>query len=416
MAEITASASRFAADGDEVFFREREQGRRCGKQRSLARATTLAELLDIPRGTDRVTSDITVVGSKGKGTAATFAAATLAAAGLRVGLLTSPGFRTNRERIRIDGHAIDPSQYGELVHRVTDALEKLDVSPSADDGYLAPTGIFTIAAVRHFIDAQCDAIVLEAGMGGGHDEVSLFPARVVACSPIFGEHLGVLGDTVGDIAREKLGIVTDSTRALLIVRQYDPEAAMVLHETREAPLTVVTDAPVSCTTWPPAPITDNAWLGVAAGLQALSLRGLMVDASLLQRTLATVHLPGRLSIHERRSQRWLVDAASNQYAVTRALAYADAQWNGIDTVVPCIPDGKDVAGVQAALADANCIPVRTDAPHLTFHAWERALPSLSQLDVDSLGDPVVAVGTVHFVGDVLELLDVPTENAFTVVA
>ena len=44
-------------------------------------------------------------------------------------------------------------------------------------------------------------------MGGASDEVSLFAARVVALTPIFGEHLGIIGDSVGEVAREKLGAV-----------------------------------------------------------------------------------------------------------------------------------------------------------------------------------------------------------------
>ncbi len=40
-------------------------------------------------------------------------------------------------------------------------------------------------------------------MGGASDEVSLYPAEVVAVTEIFAEHIGVLGDTVAEIAREK---------------------------------------------------------------------------------------------------------------------------------------------------------------------------------------------------------------------
>ena len=37
--------------------------------------------------------------------------------------------------------------------------------------------------------------MLEAGRGGRSDEVSLFPPTVAALTPIFAEHVGVLGDT-----------------------------------------------------------------------------------------------------------------------------------------------------------------------------------------------------------------------------
>lgn len=58
-------------------------------------------------------------------------------------------------------------------------------------------------------------IVLEAGMGGASDEVSLFSPTVLAIARIFGEHLGQLGDTPTEIAEDKADATTAHTSAVV---------------------------------------------------------------------------------------------------------------------------------------------------------------------------------------------------------
>ena len=388
--------------GDELFFAERARLRPRGLRRSLRRATTLAGLLGIDRDELRGGPPVlTVVGSKGKGTAAVHGSAVLAAAGLRVGTLTSPGLRSNRERIRIDGAAIEPAAYTRLIATVGDAMQR-DGLP--DDGYLSPTGLFTLAAMRHFLDTSCDACVLEAGMGGRSDEVSLFSPRVVAVTSVFAEHLGVLGDTVTDIARDKLGVVTADTVAVVSVEQEHPQARAVL-DTFGDRVRIV-------------PTTDSliAGNGLAGRVAALALIAAMRIAPLEPECIAsvgkTIRLPGRQSVHPTPERTWVADAAVTATGAAAAIQFAVRQIGGVDTVLVCLPDGKDVTGVLNALRGHHVIPLRSDAPHLSFDTWPTALPSLAELDSSVFGQRVLALGTVSFIGEVLDLLDVDTETAF----
>jgi dihydrofolate synthase/folylpolyglutamate synthase len=411
---VAAHPYRFSGGADDVLFADREWGRARGLQRSRKRAAAFAgELeLDLESLRARAATTIIVAGSKGKGTAATYASATLAATGLRVGTLTSPGLRSNRERIRVNGRAVSPTTYAALVDRVGKALAAPG-HPLPEDGYLSPTGLFTLAAVRHFLDAGCDAWVLEAGMGGASDEVSLFAARVVALTPIFGEHLGIIGDSVGEIAREKLGVVSDETACVVTQPQTEPEAAGVLRAaSRRMSIRMVRDDEVDGVIWPPDLVGFNARLGVAAALELLGDAAARVDPTALRDTLASVALPGRMSTHQRGAQTWFLDAATNGRAASAALRRSRASDRAPDTVLACIPDGKDAAGVRSALQTANVVPVRTDAAHLSFRGWSQPLPSLQELAIDTLGPHVLALGTVHFIGDVLELLGVDTDCSF----
>jgi folylpolyglutamate synthase/dihydropteroate synthase len=250
-------------------------------------------------------------------------------------------------------------------------------------------------------------------MGGASDEVSLFAAGVVALTPIFGEHLGIIGDSVGEIAHEKLGVVSEETDCLVTRPQDAPEAADVLREASQRMcVRVVRDDEVDGVLWPPALVGLNARLGVAAALEMLGEGAARVDPTALRDTLASIRLPGRMSMHQRGIQTWFVDAATNQRAASAALQWSRASGGAPSTVLVCIPDGKDVAGVRNALQTANVVPVRTDAAHLSFSGWSHPLPSLQELEIDALGPHVLALGTVHFMGDVLELLGVDTDCSF----
>lgn len=396
---------------DEVFFRE-WAGRGPAEHRSITRAREVAAALDV---LGRGAPVLTVVGSKGKGTAATYASATLGAAGLRVCTVTSPGLRSNRERIRLDGEAISEAELRSLAKRVERAVEGL---PEGRDGYLSPAGLFLLAGLLHARDAAADALVLEAGMGGRSDEVALFPADVVAITPVFGEHLGVLGDTPAEIAAEKAGVVSPgTTRAVLSAPQSGPVARALPAATEYA-----TGTGLPSRLLPDGLTRPSAELGVAAASRLLDLRGLpRPSAERLGAVLSTVALPGRLSCHALpgTSTEVLADAAIDRTGVCAALTAAHARWGGIDHVLLCLPDHKDLEGAVAALAGLPVTYVRLPYDHLAFTrplppAWRVAgSEDLTRERVAGLGRRVLALGTVYFVGLVLDLADAPTGVTWT---
>ncbi len=404
-------------DADQAFFAERLSGRAAGRGRSLARARALAPHLgiDVAAWRARADSVITVVGSKGKGTAVTFASATLAAAGLRVGTLTSPGLRSNRERIRIDGRAISPPEYAALVNAVSATLARVGAD-LPDDGYLSPSGLFTLTALRHFGDAGCDAVVLEAGMGGRSDEVSLVAAGVAAISVIFGEHLGILGDSVAAIAAEKAGVVAPETRTVVALVQEDPAAESSIAETVRAhgcAFHVVGPAgmPGVAAASVPGLGASSACLGVAAGLSLLEIRGHPSPGeAALRATLESVRLPGRLSRHQLQGQDWIVDCATNPAAIAAALAHSTLSMGPPSSVLAFIPPRRDAAPLLQALDGRPVVRVRGGPP--TGVPGSGAAMHLEEVDLGGLGPRVLAVGPVYFAGEVLALLDVDCERSF----
>ena len=65
----------------------------------------------------------------------------------------------------------------------------------------------TAIAFEHFAREKVDLAVLEVGMGGRLDATNVVEPRVSVISDIALDHQKYLGDTVGEIAREKVGII-----------------------------------------------------------------------------------------------------------------------------------------------------------------------------------------------------------------
>lgn len=388
-----------------MFYREWER-RAPGETRDLGRARDLAAALGLLRPDVPV---LTVVGSKGKGTAAVYASAFLAAAGLRVCTVTSPGLRGDRDRIRVDGRAVSEDELAALGRALGGAMAAL---PPPSDGYLSPSGLFTLAGLLRARDAGADAVVLEAGMGGRSDEASLFPPAVAAITPVFLEHAGVLGDTPADIAREKLGVAGPDT--VVLSAPQSPEVAEALGGVAE-----VAPGGVAADLLPAGLGRVSAELGVAA---ARRLPGVPEPApGVLRDVLASVVLPGRLSRHAvpGSATRLLVDSAIDRAGVSAALAAARRAWGTVDHAVVCLPDHKDLDGAAAALAGLPVTFVRLPLPHLRF---TRPLPpdwdvvdaaAITPESLATLGHRVVALGTVYFTGFVLDVVDADTERLFT---
>ena len=166
-----------------------------------------------------------VVGSVGKGTATRTVEELLSAEGLRVGAYLSPHVTGWSERIRVAGGEAD---FDAAVERVRRAGERVGATQFE---------VLTAAAFTAFADAEVDAAVVEAGLGGRHDATNVLSAPVVLLTTVVLEHTDVLGDTREAIAREKLAVVADGATAVLPDTEFAhlvPRARVIVGGAREA--------------------------------------------------------------------------------------------------------------------------------------------------------------------------------------
>ena len=175
--------------------------RKFQKSSGHERIERLLELMDNPHKRLRF---VHVVGTNGKGSVCTAVSSVLQRSGYITGLFTSPFVTEFGERIRVNGENIPRSAIASITARLKEKIllmEKEELYPTVFE-------VTTALGMCYFYEMNCDAVVLEAGIGGGKDSTSVIPAPLVSViTSVSLDHTEVLGETVGEIAREKCGII-----------------------------------------------------------------------------------------------------------------------------------------------------------------------------------------------------------------
>ena len=139
-----------------------------------------------------------VAGTNGKGSTCHLTAAVLQAAGLRVGLFTSPHLVSLTERIRINGKPISEEEVAAFVAQHRSFLD--EVQPSFFE-------TMTAMAFDYFVREKVDIAVIETGLGGRLDSTNVLTPLLSVITNIGMDHTEFLGNTLTQIAREKAGII-----------------------------------------------------------------------------------------------------------------------------------------------------------------------------------------------------------------
>ena len=103
-------------------------------------------------------------------------------------------------------------------------------SEQAESGFRPLTffEITTAAALLHFANQKCDAVVLEVGLGGRLDSTNVCQPTTCVITNISVDHTRQLGSTVDKIAFEKAGIIKETIP--VVSGAVDPLAAKVIAE------------------------------------------------------------------------------------------------------------------------------------------------------------------------------------------
>jgi len=163
----------------------------------LGRITAVLEELGSPH---RKKDYVAVAGTNGKGSVAACIASIFEANGYRAGLFTSPHLINVTERIKVDGEEITWEQLEETLGTVFAACARIGVELSYFE-------TLTAAAFLHFNGKSIDVGVLEVGMGGRWDSTNVCDHLAGVITNVSFDHTEYLGNTLGEIAGEKAGII-----------------------------------------------------------------------------------------------------------------------------------------------------------------------------------------------------------------
>jgi dihydrofolate synthase/folylpolyglutamate synthase len=191
----------------------------------------LAHMRVLLRGMDhpeRRFPSVLVAGTNGKGSTAATLASILRSSGLNTGLYTSPHLVRINERIRVNGKEISNDDFASW-HGEVDRVAEMLVERAELPWHPSFFEMMTAIAFEYFARERVDLAVLEVGMGGRLDATNVVEPRVSVITDIALDHQKYLGNTLGEIAREKVGILRRGGVAVVLSQQ--PEANDVIGNT-----------------------------------------------------------------------------------------------------------------------------------------------------------------------------------------
>jgi dihydrofolate synthase/folylpolyglutamate synthase len=181
-----------------------------------------------------------VVGTNGKGST-TMMTTHILKKKYRVGSFISPYVYTFNERILIDG---DPVSDDILEKALDDIILLYETYPT-----LTFFELLTLMALMIFSKESCDAIVMEAGIGGRLDATNILDYTYSLIVSVGHDHLHLLGPTLEDVLKEKISIIKPNGHLLSTV---DPKFNDVIkahvHHIKHAKVSFLDDHPFQITT------------------------------------------------------------------------------------------------------------------------------------------------------------------------
>lgn len=389
----------------------------------LERVKQVAEHLQLLQPAATV---FTVAGTNGKGTTCCTLESILLAAGLRVGVYSSPHLVCYTERVRIQGKELPEAQH-------TQAFADIEAGRGAVSLTYFEFG--TLSALQLFKQANLDVVILEVGLGGRLDATNIVNADVSVITSIAIDHTDWLGHDRESIGREKAGIFRQGRPAVVgepdmpgtIADVAAEKGAVLRRRGRDW------DYSVQRETWSwqdkqrelsRLPLPNVPLANAATALAALHYSSLNVSENAIRQGLRLATLPGRFQTVQE-SPRLILDVAHNPHAA----AYLASRLAALPTtgkvraVIGMLSD-KDIAGTLAHLTplvdEWYCAPLEgprgATAQQITEHlthsqsfpdvvtAWQQAMSEAVERDI------VIVCGSFHTVAQVMEALDEEKAN------
>ncbi len=325
---------------------------------------------------ERTFPAVHLAGTNGKGSTARMMAQALEAAGLKVGLYTSPHLVNMRERFLINGRMPSRDRLAQTMARVRAVCDNRE----------PPTFFeFTTAlAFLYFMEEGIDIGVIECGLGGRLDATNVLTPKVSLIMDIGLEHTEHLGETLKQIAWEKAGIIKPGVPVVTAAAR-PPARDVIAGRAEELGAPLYRLGRDFFGRWTKSGLSyrglDHNLSGLTpgllgrhqgrnaamalAGLELLARSGLKINEDAMRRGLAEAAWPGRLQVVAGRP-RLVLDGAHNPAACRVMVKALDEIPHRRTIIVLGSMSDKDHRRVLSAIAPA------ADRLILTRAAYERS--------------------------------------------
>lgn len=407
-----------------------------GVKPGLERTKAVLELLANPEDGYPI---IHVAGTNGKTSVTRMAAALLSSHGITPGSFTSPHLQRVEERYE---HGLQPMTPAQLVAALDELAPIVDHAEERLGEGITYFEITAALAYAWFAERAVGAAVVETGLGGRLDATNVAASDVAVVTTIGLEHTAWLGDTIEQIAAEKMAIL--GRGSILVTGVLVPDALAVAQrvvEEQEArwfrrgveyDVDEVERVDAGWGFAVHSPHGDYAdvelrlrgrhqvdnFVTAVAAVEALFGRSL--DEAGVREAAATVTAPGRMEVVQR-DPLLVLDGAHNPQAMEALGAALRAEfpamtWQMVlgvmkdkDLDAMMAPLGDRIRGVYAAAAKSS----RARAPEEVASTTGAILgvPATAHQSVAAAlaaalatGDPVLVAGSLYVVGEARDAL------------
>lgn len=188
------------------------------KEPTLDRIKAVLEILGNPQNKFKA---IHIAGTNGKGSVSAMLAKAFALSGYKTALFVSPFIIDFCERIQINGEFISKDDLCKYSQRI--------ISTKVE---LTEFEFITAVAFLYFAEQNCEIAVIETGLGGRLDATNTMDNVIANVITKIGlDHTAILGDTIGQITKEKCGIIKNGSvittynqknKAFSVLEKYNP--------------------------------------------------------------------------------------------------------------------------------------------------------------------------------------------------
>jgi dihydrofolate synthase/folylpolyglutamate synthase len=301
-----------------------------GKDTTLDRIKPIMAALDNPHEKLRI---VHVAGTSGKTSTSYYIAALLGATGKKVGLTVSPHIDSITERVQLNGEPLTDAIFCEKLGQFLETIESAGLQASYFE-------LMYAFAIWVFAQEQVDYAVIETGVGGLHDATNIAGREDKVCviTDIGFDHMRLLGNSLPEIAAQKIGIVHPRNH-VFTYRQADEVMNVfeVWIAKQQASLHIIDQAEAGEGVAVDQDLPDyqqRNWLLANACFKYLALRDSLphLASQVLQQT-QHIQVPGRMDVREINGKTVVMDGAHNASKMT---AFITSFQHKYPDVRPCV--------------------------------------------------------------------------------
>lgn len=412
-----------------------DEAHRFGGEMGLEVITDFLERLGNPQDDLRF---IHIAGTNGKGSVGAYLESVLKEAGYRAGRFISPTLYEYRERIQINGEYITEEDFGDLMDMVVPVMEELKREGKP---LPSPFEIETALSFLYYKEKECDLVLLECGMGGKTDATNVIKnTELAVITSISMDHMEYLGNSPGEIAAQKAGIIKPGASVVTCLQHPEAEASIrkaCLANHNLLAIARATDAWVlesdlehQIFVWGDREITihlagshqlENSVLALA-GVQALIDRGYQISEKQIQDGFEKARWSGRFTVL-RKNPYVVVDGAHNPDAARKLKTSIEMYFPGkrLIFLMGVLKDKQydKIASILAPVAEEVITMETPDNPRSLpadelaetvrkYNKRVQAAGSLSEavnrgMSLAGEDDVVIAFGSLSFTGEITRL-------------